>query len=145
LPEIVDLFTEAFEGSVPPLGSYSREKHRQNVSSYFDRHGDVDVLNRASSLLYGRSSDDLAGACLVQAGAVLPSINWLAVAKKYRRRGLASAMIKKALTVLHEQYRWLKINVHAGNPAAALYHSLGFRSGLVQTSVYMPARTDAQK
>jgi GNAT superfamily N-acetyltransferase len=115
-----------------------------------DARGVPEVFHQASSLVYEKTSDRLVGACLVRPNPsrVRPDICYpkvvdIGVHPEWRRRGLASTMLRKALTALHGEFPILKFGVAVGNaPAEACYVKLGFLPGIVhQRLVLQPAET----
>lgn len=99
------------------------------------------VFANASTLLYETSHGRLIGACLGCMADGVPALGYLGVHPQYRRRGLATRMIQKALTALHGQHSLLKVQVFVGNAAESLYHSLGFQAGMMRHTLCIPAGT----
>jgi ribosomal protein S18 acetylase RimI-like enzyme len=63
----------------------------------------------------------------------------IAVHPEYQRRGLATRMLKKALTILKSEYSILRFGVAMGNPAESVYYNLGFLSGVTQYTLAIPS------
>ncbi|WP_081496354.1 GNAT family N-acetyltransferase [Clostridium senegalense] len=53
----------------------------------------------------------------------------IAVKPGYSGRGIGTNMIKKALTMLNEEYLAIRLYVDIGNKAEDLYYKLGFLKG----------------
>lgn len=119
------------------LGSYAPQ---QWVARTQKRLSDVDwpeVCRAASTLLYD-AAGRLAGACIIRTSRsiVRPEVGYANVADigvhpEHRRRGLAAAMLRRALSALHGHYPVLKFGVAPGNPAEAFYYATGFLPGIV--------------
>ncbi|MFK4169671.1 GNAT family N-acetyltransferase [Paenibacillus lautus] len=57
----------------------------------------------------------------------------------YRGRGLATRMLKRALSVLKDKYPVLRLYVMEGNDAESVYLNLGFIPGVLEIqSMYIP-------
>jgi len=76
------------------------------------KHGDVKLAMSASTVVSLRSSRAIVGVCLVNACEPDPvrkvlhqggSIQHIAVAPEYRRQGLATKMVQRALTIIAEK------------------------------------------
>ncbi len=59
----------------------------------------------------------------------MPVIMATGVKEEYRNRGLATKMLKHALTVLHDHYPAIRLEVNIGSAAHRLYQNLGFITG----------------
>lgn len=107
-----------------------------------------EVCNQASTFVYDRAGERLVGACIVRLSRsiVRPDTQYakvadIAVHPVCRRRGIASRMLQKALSVLHGKFPVLTFGVAVGNPAEAFYYNMGFLPGPVQHKLEMPALT----
>lgn len=138
LGEMSQLFAESFRGAVGPYGRYTQEDFRRRVGAFLGSAQDG-VFGEASTLIYEKSRGWLVGACLVGLVDGVPALGYLAVDVRYRRRHLATRMIRKALTALHGAYPLLKVQVFVGNPAESLYYGLGFQPGVERHSLRIPA------
>jgi ribosomal protein S18 acetylase RimI-like enzyme len=96
----------------------------------------------ASSLVYDQSTGQLAGACLINESVGWPNLWNIVVHPAYQGRGLATNMLKRALSTLHQQYPVLRLLVTQGNAAESVYYNLGFQPGLVRSTLYLPSRPD---
>ncbi|MCY9517833.1 GNAT family N-acetyltransferase [Paenibacillus apiarius] len=76
--------------------------------------------------------------CLQNNYAAIYSIG---VIPAYRGRGLASRMLKRALTVLNDKYSILRLYVMEGNDAESIYFNLGFVPGVQEIqNMYIPPK-----
>lgn len=64
----------------------------------------------------------------------------IAVKPSFEKRGLAKNMLKRALTVLKEQYPTLRLFVTLGNDAEMLCHKMGFLAGRETIEMILPVR-----
>ncbi len=100
------------------------------------KHGDVELAMSASTVVSSRSSRAIVGVCLVNAcepdhvRKVLHqggSIQHIAVAPEYRRQGLATKMVQRALTIIAEKRPAFDAWVEEGDEAErGLYEKLDF-------------------
>ncbi len=80
-----------------------------------------------SLFLVAKSHDEVVGYISVSIVLNEASINTLAVDKKHRRKGAASALIESAFNALDSRCAFLTLEVRESNLAAiSLYSSLGF-------------------
>ncbi|WP_136604556.1 GNAT family N-acetyltransferase [Paenibacillus dokdonensis] len=94
-----------------------------------------DVL-AASSLVYDAGTRALIGVCLIGMEACCPSIKELAVLPSFRNRGVATGMLRRALTILKKRDEpLLRIRVMHGHPLEALCSQLGFMPGPLFSSM----------
>lgn len=137
--EIAELFHVSFHGGTGAQGAQELDAHNKDGEYYFEHFGDNDLLNRASTIIYDRTTGKIIGACLISLWEQWPLIYDVAVHPSYQGKGLASRMINKALTVLEAQYPVLRLFVTLGNDAELLYHRLGFLPGDEATEMVIPA------
>lgn len=137
--ELVQLFREAFKGAAGSEGSMSVDELRENIKYYLDNFCNDKVLQSASNLLYDKNSGTLAGASLVSLWEDWPNIYLVGTKPEYQGQGLASSMLKHALTILHGHYPVARLFVTLGNEAEMLYHKLGFMAGIETAHMYIPA------
>lgn len=111
--------------------------HHEDVRHYSTQCND-DML-AASTLVYDRVANRLIGACLLSWEGTFPAVYTIAVHPAYRRRGIAAKMLKRALSSLYGRHPILRLYVMQGNEAEAVYASLGFRQGVLETQIcYIP-------
>lgn len=134
--EIGKLFYEAFKDH--PGDNYSIEKYLKDIDYYFEHYSHIEGLDQASSLIYDKETKLLIGACLVSEWNEWPLIYDIGVKKEYRGLGLASNMIKKALTLTKEKYPAMRLHVTIGNKAESVYYNLGFLPAEKTTSFILP-------
>nr|AYQ74406.1 N-acetyltransferase [Cohnella candidum] len=84
----------------------------------------------------GSTTSSIAGVCLIGRNEGWPFISYVAVLPAYRGYGLATAMMKHALSCLHEQGEpLLLLFVTVGNKAKDVYEKLGFWSACPVTQM----------
>ncbi len=142
--EIAELFFECFNNNID---YHHATKHDGQVLSYKDYLDEVneyfyeckeDILIEASTLIYDKTHNKLIGACLISSLEEWPLIHTIGVNPEYRGKRLATTMIKKALTVLKNQYPVLRLFVTIGNVAESVYYELGFIPGVEFKRLYIP-------
>ena len=114
----------------------------------FDVPAILDYLNyapnqhtfSASSLIYDQKTHQLVGACLINESVGWPNVWNIVVHPAYQGHGLATNMLKRALSTLHPQYPVMRLLVTQGNAAESVYYNLGFQPGLVRATLYLPSR-----
>lgn len=136
---IAKLFVEAFKNDIGVNSTFSLETRISFIKDYFKDNGDIEILKRASTLIYDKKTSELIGACLISEFKGWPLISDVAVMPLYNGRGIGTKMIKKALTVLNESYPVLRLYVTIGNNAESVYYNLGFLPGIQVASLYIPS------
>lgn len=124
ISQIVEVFQEAYANGPDERET---EVYANDAAYYFDQ-ADLHLL-QASTVIYDRATDEMAGVCLISLWEGLPLVYSIAVTAKHRGKGLAGAMLDRALTVLEPNYPVLRLFVTSGNPAEQLYKKKGFLSG----------------
>lgn len=104
------------------------ESFRQGTGLYFDKTKTNRVLE-ASSLCFDEKTGQVAGGCMVSMNEGFPFIFDLHVLKEFRRNGIATAMMKKAINIMAEKNDYMRLFVVDNNPAKILYEKLGFVAG----------------
>lgn len=104
------------------------EGFRQGTGLYFDKTKTDRILG-ASSLCFNEATGEAVGGCMVSMNEGYPFIFDLHVHKDFRRRGIASAMMKKAINQMSVDHDFMRLFVADGNPAKKLYEKLGFIAG----------------
>ncbi|MGH4124145.1 MAG: GNAT family N-acetyltransferase [Clostridium sp.] len=135
--EIVKLFNEAFQGGVGDDGNSTIDKQQESVKYYLNDNLQNNLVNKASTLIYYKKTNELVGACLISIWEEWPNVYDIAVKPSFQGNGLARNMIKKALTVLKEQHTVLRLFVTLGNDAEMSYHKLGFLAGVETTEMFL--------
>ncbi|WP_238327914.1 GNAT family N-acetyltransferase [Paenibacillus gorillae] len=65
----------------------------------------------------------------------------IGVLPAYRGKGLATLMLKRALSILKDHYPILRLYVMEGNEAESVYYNLGFAPGVQEIqSMRIPAQ-----
>ncbi|MPM93239.1 hypothetical protein SDC9_140375 [bioreactor metagenome] len=136
--DIVKLFTEAFSNESKDGTSF--EKESESAEFYFAKNPKNTLVNKASTLIYEKKTNELVGACLISIWEEWPNVYDIAVKPSFQKRGLAKNMLKRALTVLKEGYPTLRLFVTLGNDAEMLYHQMGFLAGTETTEMILPVR-----
>ncbi len=129
------LLHEAFQNNEGLNLNYSLNEYTEWVKEYFDSNLDVEILNRASTLVYDKATKELVGVCYISMWEEWPLVSQIAVKPSYAGKGIGSKMLKSALTVLNEEYPVIRLYVDIGNKAEELYHNLGFLKGLQLTDM----------
>lgn len=133
--EMGKLLHEAFQNNEGLNFNYSVDEYTKWVKEYFDSNLDVELLNRASTLVYDKATKELVGICYISMWQEWPLVSQIAVKPSYAGKGIGGKMLKSALTVLNEEYPVVRLYVHIGNKAEELYHNLGFLKGLQLTDM----------
>lgn len=128
--EVAQLIFEAFQNDVGSNSTYSVEERASWIEDYFKDNYHIEILNKASTLIYDKKTKELVGVCLISLWQEWPLVWEVAVKPSYAGRGLGTKMLKKALSVLKEEYPVLRLYVDVENEAENVYHNLGFLKGL---------------
>ncbi len=141
-PNIGKLFFESYSGGIDyeVLGQQSLDeaiKTAETILNIYKSNGTLD----ASTLIFDKNSSEMIAACLAGISGYCDNnfseIGEVVVKPDYRRFGLASNMIKLALTNLKKISPATLLCVTVGNPAEGLYHNMGFFSGVKFTNMYL--------
>ncbi|MBD2862397.1 GNAT family N-acetyltransferase [Paenibacillus oceani] len=126
--EIAELFFESYKGGI----NAARRNHISKESFIFKRSSNIftDSMLKASTLVFDNNTKQLVGSCLLfledKQRTYYPGVFNIGVLPNYRNKGLASNMLKRALTLLYGEYPILRIGVLQGTYAESLYYNLGF-------------------
>lgn len=138
--EIAELFYRSFDNGVDlqcqPANMSSEnsyENYLWDVDDFFDNTNNL--LLEASSIVY--DGEKIIGACLVSIFEEWPLIHTLAVDPSYSGKGLGKTMLKKAMSVMNEEYSVIRLFVTTGNAAESVYHELGFVQGVEFGKYYL--------
>lgn len=134
--EISKLFVEAF-GTEVKNEDENFGGQDKSIQYYFDNNPENTLVNKASTLIYEKKTNELIGACLISIWEEWPNVYEIAVKPSFQNRGLAKNMIKRALTILKEQYPVLRLFVTLGNGAEMAYHKMGFLAGVETTEMIL--------
>ncbi|WBW96173.1 GNAT family N-acetyltransferase [Oceanirhabdus sp. W0125-5] len=138
--EMAQVYLEANIGGVDDNGQELNDYVRR-VGYYFKSKENTEIFHKASTLIYDNETNELVGVCLISMCEGWPLVFDVAVKPSYRRMGLATNMLKRALTELKEEYKVLVLYVTQGNDSEAVYHNLGFIRGVENTKLYIPKGT----
>lgn len=132
---------EAYSGvdsiGYPEINTVDQQK--QDLECYFI-HNKEEILRASSSIVFDKPNGNIIAVCLVSFWEDLPLISNISVIPQYRGNQIATKLLKKALTVLFEEYDVVRLFVTSGNPAESLYYNLGFYPGMEQTTLHLPYR-----
>lgn len=125
--DIAEALFESFKGGV----NAASRNHTSRESFIFDRHSIfTDSMLNASTLVYDKATNKLVGVCLLfmedQRRTFYPGLFNFGVHPSYRNKGIASNMLKRALTVLHGEYPIMRLGLLQGTYAESVYYNLGF-------------------
>lgn len=95
------------------------------------------MVNKASTLIYEKKTNELVGACLISIWEEWPNVYDIAVKPSFQKKGLAKNMLKRSLTILKKQYPTLRLFVTLGNDAEMVYHKMGFLAGTETTEMIL--------
>lgn len=123
--DIVDVFFQVFKDGIV---KETKEDQRRRVEKYFEVTSELEILTRASTVVRDTDSNRIIGVCLVSLYEGLPLIYDLAVSSSARKKGLGSNMLKRAISVLEEEYSAVRLFVIPGNKAERLYYEMGFKT-----------------
>lgn len=100
-----------------------------------------ELLLQGSTLVYDKDTSILVANCRLCIQDNQAAVYKIGVIPSYRGNGLATNMLKRALTVLKEKYPVLRLYVMEGNDAESVYLSLGFVPGVVEVqNMYIPSK-----
>ncbi len=128
--EMGKLLFESFTNNEVLNHSYGLEEYVSWINEYFENNLDIEILNKASMLVYDKKTKELVGLCIISLWQEWPLVSQIAVKPGYAGKGLGTKMLKKALSVLKEEYPVLRLYVTVGNDAENVYNNLGFLKGL---------------
>ncbi|MEW9079615.1 GNAT family N-acetyltransferase [Terrisporobacter glycolicus] len=137
--EIVGLYKEAFKNVEDFQSKLSVEEINEVIQYYFDNNSEDSLVNKASTLVYDKKTNQLIGASLISIWEEWPNVYDFAVKPSFQGKGIGYNMLKNALTILKEMYPVLRVFVTLGNGAELFYSKLGFLSGLETTEMILPA------
>jgi len=135
--DIAEAMFESFKGGV----NAARRNHTSRESYIFDLQHPIftDTMVNASTLVYDKATNKLVGVCLLfmadQRRTFYPGLYIFGVHPSYRKRGIASNMLKRALTELHGEYPIMRLGLLQGTYAESVYYNLGFMPADVEVEV----------
>jgi|GEM_PF-1790896 len=122
-----DVFLAAFSGSIGEYGQRDKAAHVNSITKILEGA----LIPDASLVVKDEKTDTIACICLVTEYAGHTSINFVVTHSDYQRRGLGKLAIQCALNSVYGTYPWMILAVTIGNPAENLYRKMGFRAGVV--------------
>lgn len=127
--QMAALIVEAQDNNPVLVTSDLKETERWLKEDYFEENLYAALLNKASTVVYDKETKELVGVCLISLWQEWPLIVEISVKPSYEGRGLGTNMIKKALSVLKDEFPVVRLYVNMENKAQNLYHNLGFLKG----------------
>lgn len=124
---IVELFYNA-NINEPWHQPVTKEFFARGASLYFDNNI-IETILDASSICIEERTGNAVGACLISMDEGYPFVYDLHVLEEHRRKGIASNMMKKAISKMTKHYGFMRLFVIDGNPAKRIYDKLGFIAG----------------
>ena len=103
----------------------------RDVDRYLDYHRSNELYPlflRGSTLVYCKASGDLIGVCLMAGSPTEGHVFNLLVDPAFRRRGIATRMLRHALTVYADTHDKMDLSAEEDGPGRHLYEKLGFVS-----------------
>lgn len=141
-PQIGKLFFESYSGGIDyeVFGQQSLEDATINAEKILNIYKSNNILD-GSTLVFDKNTNELIAACIAGISGYCDNdfseIGEIAVKPSYVRLGIASNMIRQALTNLKKISPATILCVTIGNPAEELYHKMGFFSGVKFTDMYL--------
>ena len=105
------------------------EETQEEVGRFLSAFDGDPSLEAASTVVVDPRTGAAAGVCLIGRVEGWPFVAHVAVLPQYRGFGLASAMIRHAISALHASDPMLLLFVTVGNGAETVYEKLGFLAG----------------
>ncbi|QSX06764.1 GNAT family N-acetyltransferase [Sedimentibacter sp. zth1] len=137
--DISKLFAESFTDMNEDCEETKLEIQNKSVQFYLDENLENTIVNKASVLIYDNDTNELVGACLISIWEEWPNVYELAVKPSFQNRGLATNMLKFALSSLKKDYPVIRLFVTLGNDAEMVYHKMGFLAGIETIEMILPA------
>ncbi|WP_346935754.1 GNAT family N-acetyltransferase [Clostridium sp.] len=137
--EIAEFYKDAFKNVEDFQSKLSVEEINGAIQDYFDNNSEDSLVNKASTLVYDKKTNQLIGASLISIWEEWPNVYDFAVKPSFQGKGIGNNMLKYALTILKEEYPVLRLFVTLGNDAELFYSKLGFLSGIETTEMILPA------
>lgn len=134
--DIADLMFAAFQGGIGEYGQRDVDTHRKSTLNFFETVPAGNICFQASSVVF--DGMDMVAACLVQPYQTLATVRFIVTHPIYQGRGIARRLMEYAMSVVAPQYDHMALAVTIGNPAQALYHSMGFVTGDALHSLTRP-------
>jgi ribosomal protein S18 acetylase RimI-like enzyme len=143
--DVGKLFFESYSGGIDyeTFGQRNLEEAVNDAERIIKIYESNNTLN-GSTLIIDKNKNEMIGACIAGFNGFCDNnfseIGDIVVKPGYRGLGLASNMIKLALTNLKEISPAVILCVTIGNPSEGLYHKMGFFPGVKFTTMYLDAK-----
>lgn len=140
--QIGKLFFESYSDGIDYeiFGKPSLEEATMDAEKILNIYKSNNILD-GSTLVFNKNANELIAACMAGINGYchnnFSEIGEIAVKPAYRNLGIASNMIKQALTNLKKVSPATILCVTIGNSAEGLYHKMGFFSGVKFTNMYL--------
>ncbi|MDP3487491.1 MAG: GNAT family N-acetyltransferase, partial [Bacillota bacterium] len=137
--QTAELLHAAFDGGagIPMTLAQHVETARDFYGTFIKKS---EVMARASSLVFNRATGELVALCHVREWEGWPMIDDIVVRPQYQGRGLATALLRKAISEVAPHYPAIRLFVTVGNSAQSVYYNLGFIPGSEFYELEIPAR-----
>lgn len=135
IPSIYPLIQEDYYDTQNLSLSQLQNRVNNEIDWYFKNQFDKSACNKASTIVLDKKTDEVIGVCLVSMWEGSPLIYHIATKKSYQKQGIATSLINYTLSVLKNEYTYVRLFVTIGNPAQKLYHKLGFAEGDIVTDL----------
>lgn len=129
--QYAEVFFAAFSGGVGDYGKRDTEQHLNSIQNYLEN---TPILE-ASSVIRDKKSGNIVTICLVSEYAGHASLNFVVTHPDYQGHGLSRRAIEYALNALYGKSPWMILAVTTDNPAMKLYEKMGFKAGVVISSM----------
>ncbi|WP_105615073.1 GNAT family N-acetyltransferase [Vallitalea okinawensis] len=139
--EIGKVLHESYKGGIhyEEFSNNTQDEEVEYSKMFLERYISTNSI-QASTLVYGRNTNELIGVCLAgkneEDDNEFSMINQIGVTPGFRGDCIAKNMIKRALTVLKDISPAVKLDVTVGNAAEGLYYKMGFLPGVQSISMY---------
>lgn len=136
------LFFESYSGGIDYecFGEQNLQEAIESAKYVLNVYRENNTLE-GSTLVFDKNTKELVGACLAGINGFCDNgfseIGEVVVKPEYRNRGIASRMIKRALTNLKRISPATILCVTIGNSSEALYNNLGFFPGIKFTNMVL--------
>ena len=109
---------------------------KTSLKKRFDAFGQTSSLHMGS-IVRAIRNNKIAGVCIagIYPGEKFATLHQVAVRPAFRRRGVATAMIQKAITSAAEVAPVMTVGVLVDNPSVGLYSRLGFKPGSIYSEL----------
>lgn len=141
IAEIAEAEHKAYLGTISyeMFGEDSLEHIIDGLTNFcFKWYQQTDSMDQ---FVVAKAKGKIIGACVAGMNPEMPNgfagIDDVFVLPEYRGRGIAGAMIRRAVSAAYGRTPVMKLHVLVNNPAACLYRNLGFTAGPVFTDMKM--------